>query len=209
MPGSGLLGPARAAIIIAVIHTRSLASASLLAATALVLTACGGGQPPASPAAGTEVTATVARGGEGPAFTYDPTLVPAGATVTVTSAEQDGSTVTTLRVSGLVPNRTYGAHAHTQPCTAAAGADAGPHYQFSEDPVTPSVDPSYANPMNEIWLDVTTDANGAGESTSTDPWVFPDDRRAESVVLHEEPTATHAGHAGTAGGRPGCTTVDF
>ena len=92
---------------------------------------------------------------------------------------------------------------------AASGADAGPHYQFSEDPVTPSVDPSYANPMNEIWLDVTTDANGAGEATATVPWVFPDDRRAESVVLHEKPTATHAGHAGTAGGRPGCVTVDF
>ncbi|GAA4965369.1 superoxide dismutase [Pseudonocardia tropica] len=191
------------------IHTRSLASIALLGATALVLTACGGGQPEPQGAAATEVSATVAQGGDGPAYTYDPKLVPAGATVAVTEAEQDGSTVTTLRVTGLLPNRTYGAHAHTKPCTAASGADAGPHYQFSEDPVTPSVDPSYANPMNEIWLDVTTDANGAGESTSTVPWVFPDDRRAEAVVLHEKPTATHAGHAGTAGGRPGCITVDF
>lgn len=201
--------PARDVIIVLMIHTRSLTSIALLGATALVLTACGGGQTEPQDAAATEVTATVAQGGDGPAYTYDPKLVPVGATVAVTDAEQDGSTVTTLRVTGLVPNRTYGAHAHTKPCTAASGADAGPHYQFSEDPVTPSVDPSYANPMNEIWLDVTTDGNGAGESTATVPWVFPDDRRAESVVLHEKPTATHAGHAGTAGGRPGCVTVDF
>lgn len=178
----------------------------LLLMTALLLTACSGGQPPA---AETQVSASFAQGGEGPAFTYDPALVPVGATVAVTDAEQDGATVATLRVTGLLPNRTYGAHAHTRPCTAASGADAGPHFQFSEDPVTPSVDPSYANPMNEIWLDVTTDANGAGESTATVPWVFPDDRRAESVVLHEKPTASHAGHAGTAGGRPACVTVDF
>lgn len=202
-------GPVRGVIIVLMIHTRSLTSIAMLGATALVLTACGGGQTEPQGAAATEVTATVAQGGDGPAYTYDPKLVPVGATVAVTDAEQDGSTVTTLRVTGLVPNRTYGAHAHTKPCTAASGADAGPHYQFSEDPVTPSVDPSYANPMNEIWLDVTTDANGAGESTATVPWVFPDDRRAESVVLHEKPTATHAGHAGTAGGRPGCITVGF
>lgn len=202
--------PARRTIIVDMIHVRSVASIALLGAAALVLTACGGSGGDEQPqSAATWVSATFAQGGEGPAHTYDAALVPAGSTVEVTSAEQDGSTVTVLKVTGLQPNRTYGAHAHTKPCTAASGADAGPHYQFSEDPVTPSVDPSYANPMNEIWLDVTTDANGAGESTATVPWVFPDDRRAESVVLHEKPTATHAGHAGTAGGRPGCVTVDF
>ena len=195
-------------------HRRTAARLALLGAAALVATACAGGETStqeADPAAqeSVQVSATYAEGGDGPAYTYDTELVPAGATVEVTSTATDGSTTTTLRVTGLQPNRTYGSHAHTEPCTPTAGADAGPHYQFSEDPVTPSVDPAYANPQNEIWLDVTTDATGAGEATSTVPWTFPEDRRAESVVLHEEPTATHAGHAGTAGGRPGCVTVDF
>ncbi|MEQ3550924.1 superoxide dismutase [Pseudonocardia nematodicida] len=204
---------------------RTPARIALLAASAaLVLTACAGADAPADEAdaaaqtteqtqqTGTsqvQVAATYTEGGDGPAFTYDTELVPAGATVEVTNSEADGSTTTTLRVEGLVPNRTYGSHAHTEPCTPTDGGDAGPHFQYSLDPVTPSVDPAYANAQNEIWLDVTTDENGAGEATSTVPWAFPDDRRAASVVLHEEPTATHAGHAGTAGGRPACVTVDF
>ncbi|BBF99324.1 MULTISPECIES: superoxide dismutase family protein [Pseudonocardia] len=193
---------------------RTTTRLALLGAAALLVTACGGNggddqQAQATAGQTVQVSATVAEGGEGPAYTYDTELVPAGATLEVTSAESEGSTTTTLRVTGLQPNRTYGSHAHTQPCTAEDGADAGPHYQFSEDPVTPSVDPAYANPQNEIWLDLTTDETGAGESTSTVAWTFPDDRRAESVILHEEPTATHAGHAGTAGGRPACVTVDF
>ncbi|MBP2364341.1 superoxide dismutase family protein [Pseudonocardia parietis] len=194
-------------------HIRTPAWCALLGASALVLTACGG----ASQDTGTEsaaqqsvqVSATYAEGGDGPAYTYDTALVPAGANVEVTGTATEDSTTTTLRVSGLLPNHTYGAHAHAKPCSPAAGADAGPHYQLSQDPVTPSVDPAYANPQNEIWLDLTTDENGTGEATSTVPWTFPDDRRAASVVLHEKPTATHAGHAGTAGGRPGCVSVDF
>lgn len=194
-------------------NIRISARMGLLGAAALVLSACGG-----SPVQETgtssqqdtvQVSATYAQGGEGPAFTYDPELVPAGATVEVSSTASEGSTTTTLQVSGLVPNRAYGAHAHTKPCAPTAGDAAGPHYQFSQDPVTPSVDPAYANPQNEVWLDLTTDGAGAAEVTSTVPWIYPDDRRAASVVLHEKPTATHAGHAGTAGGRPACVTVDF
>ncbi|MBC3194071.1 superoxide dismutase family protein [Pseudonocardia sp. C8] len=192
---------------------RTTARWALLGALALVVTACGGTSGSGGAAAASErqvqVSATFAQGGGGPAYTYDTALVPAGATVEVTSAAADGGTTTTLRVSGLQPNRTYGAHAHTKPCTPAAGADAGPHYQFRPDPVSPSVDPAFANPQNEIWLDVTTDASGAGEATSTVPWTFPPDRRAASVVLHEKATATHAGHAGTAGARPACVTVGF
>ncbi|MEV1292760.1 superoxide dismutase [Pseudonocardia sp. NPDC049635] len=194
---------------------RTTTRLALLGAAALLVTACGGDgeggeqQPEATAGQAVQVSATVTEGGDGPAYTYDTELAPVGATMEVTSVESEGSTTTTLRVTGLQPNRTYGSHAHTRACTPEDGADAGPHYQFSEDPVTPSVDPAYANPQNEIWLDLTTDETGAGESTSTVPWTFPDDRRAESVVLHEEPTATHAGHAGTAGGRPACVTVDF
>lgn len=192
---------------------RTTARVALLGATALLVAACGGGgqAEPAGAAAeqDVQVSASFAEGGEGPAYTYDTALVPAGATAEVTSSTTDGATTTTLRVSGLVPDRAYGAHAHVRPCAPDAGAAAGPHYQFSQDPVTPSVDPAYANPQNEIWLDFTTDAQGNGEATSTVPWTFPEDRRAVAVVVHEKPTATHAGHAGTAGGRPACVTVDF
>lgn len=196
---------------------RSPARIALLAALALTLSACGGAPAPAGAGAApddaaentVQVSATYAEGGDGPAFTYDPALVPAGATVQVDSSATGAATTTTLRVSGLLPNRTYGGHVHTKPCAPTDGAAAGPHFQHSQDPVTPSVDPAYANPQNEVWLDVTTDANGAGESTSQVPWTFPDDRRPAAVVLHEKATATHAGHAGTAGARPACVTVDF
>jgi hypothetical protein len=30
------------------------------------------------------------------------------------------------------------------------GKDAGPHFQLKPDPVTPHIDPAYANNMNEI-----------------------------------------------------------
>jgi Cu-Zn family superoxide dismutase len=58
------------------------------------------------------------------------------------------------------------------------------------DPVQPSVDPAHANPENEIWLDLTTDADGAGGATTTVPWGFESGRRARSVVVHAMPPAT-------------------
>jgi Cu-Zn family superoxide dismutase len=73
-------------------------------------------------------------------------------------------TVATLTVTGLLRNRGYAIHAHPHPC-GVTGEDAGPHYENYLDPAAtaqhPSTDPHYANPRNEIWLDVRTDANGA------------------------------------------------
>jgi superoxide dismutase, Cu-Zn family len=63
--------------------------------------------------------------------------------------------------------------------------------------------------VNEIWLDFTTDAAGAGRATSTVPWVFPADRRAASVIIHAMPTSTEPGKAGGAGNRAACLTVGF
>jgi Cu-Zn family superoxide dismutase len=191
----------------------------------LSLAACGGdgggtatGPAPTSPAPTSPAPTTVAApnveaGGTfspppGDVVTYDEALVPSGATGKVTARESDGATTVTLEVSGFQPNRTYGAHAHINPC-GAEGKDAGPHFQFKPDPVTPSTDPAYANPQNEIWLDLTTDAEGAGSSTSTVDWEFPADRRAASVIVHAMPTATEPGKAGTAGDRAACMTVDF
>lgn len=142
------------------------------------------------------------------ATTYGAALVPVGAQGSVASTSTNGRTTVSLDVTGLLPNRSYGAHAHTQPC-GATGAEAGPHFQSRPDPVQPSVDPAYANPQNEIWLDLTTDASGAGSARTTVPWTSSGDRRPQSVVIHAMPTATDTGHAGTAGARAACVTVGF
>ncbi|WP_308258276.1 superoxide dismutase [Saccharothrix obliqua] len=143
------------------------------------------------------------------AFTYDSKLIEPGSKVLVVAApkKRHASTKVQLSVWGLVPNRTYGSHAHQKPC-GQLPADAGAHHQHVVDPNQPSVDPAYANPKNEIWLDFTTDARGRAVVETVVPWQFAD-RRAGSVVIHAEKTATEPGKAGTAGARLGCATVKF
>lgn len=144
----------------------------------------------------------------GTAVTYDSDLVPVGSRVAVSARSEDGATTVRLALRGLLPDRRYGAHVHAAPC-GAAGESAGPTYQNTVDPAQPSVDPAYANPENEIWLDFRTDAEGAGSSQTTVDWGFTADRRAQSVVVHAWPTATEAGRAGSAGTEVGCVTVRF
>jgi superoxide dismutase, Cu-Zn family len=137
-----------------------------------------------------------------------------GAVARVRSVETpSGRTIVTVVVDGFTPDRAFGAHVHTRAC-GATGAAAGPHYQDRVDPVTPSVDPAYANPENEIWLDLHTDANGHGEASASVAWVFMKDAAhpsgANSVVFHRDHTAAgHHGTAGTAGPRLACITVPF
>ncbi|WP_433508036.1 superoxide dismutase family protein [Pseudonocardia halophobica] len=165
--------------------------------------------PAASGSAGDDVDVEATFASTGDAITYNPQLVPAGATAKVTSSTEGTSSTVTLAVTGLVPNRTYGSHAHQKPCGPAA-ADSGPHFQHVADPVSPSVDPAYANPQNEVWLDFTTDAQGAASVTATQAqWAFTDQAAPQSVVIHAMKTATEPGKAGTAGDRVGCVTVDF
>ncbi|MEV0039171.1 superoxide dismutase family protein [Streptomyces sp. NPDC050804] len=160
-------------------------------------------------------------------LTYDVTKVPVGSRISVVqqgsekgggqgrehtgdqAGDQAGGAVTTvrLRVSGLLPDRMYGAHVHTGPCGRAPEA-AGPHYQNVEDPVQPSTDPAYANAENEVWLDFTTDAGGHGAAVSRHDWRFRPGG-ARSVVIHEHHTSTAPGAAGTAGARLACLTVPF
>ena len=141
------------------------------------------------------------------AVTYD-AKVPAGANVTVVGVPSVGGRTTVLLVlKGLQPNRAYGAHVHVKKC-GAAPADSGPHFQNVVDPVQPSVDPAFANPRNEIWLDVHTDANGFAHADSTVDWQFTE-RHAQSVVVHDEHTHTGPGEAGTAGPRLACVNVAF
>jgi Cu-Zn family superoxide dismutase len=140
-------------------------------------------------------------------ITYDTDALPIGSHAAVLSVPDRHGTTTILWLHGLLPNHAYGAHVHQNPCGADADA-AGPHFQHTPDPVQPSVDPQYANPHNEIWLDLTTDAMGNATSASTVDWQFTD-RHAGSVVIHAEHTHTDPGHAGTAGPRLACVTVAF
>ncbi|MGH3545948.1 MAG: superoxide dismutase family protein [Mycobacteriales bacterium] len=146
-------------------------------------------------------------GTQPPTVTYDTTVVPVGAKAGLDIRTDDDSTTVKLRVEGLVPGRMYGAHVHTKPC-GAKPADSGPHYQDNKDPITPSTDPAYANPRNEIWLDFTTDSQGAATAEATVDWKFRP-AEANSVVIHQMQTATNPGKAGTAGDRIACTVYKF
>lgn len=133
------------------------------------------------------------------AITYDPALVPVGASVDVEQRTDDDGTRVTLRVAGLAAGHAFGAHVHTGAC-ATDPAAAGGHYQHKADPVQPSTDPAYANARNEVWLDLTTDALGAGSAVADHKWDFRPGA-ARSVVLHRT--------SGGAGERVACFTVPF
>ena len=144
------------------------------------------------------------------AVTYDPAVVPAGATAQVAFGVSASGVRVRLGVTGMKPARAYGAHLHTKPCTPLADA-AGPHYQHSTAPKAsaspPSVDPSYANPQNEVWLDFDTDSNGAASVMSAQTWTFDDTHPPRSLIVHAETTRTADGEAGTAGPRAACLTL--
>lgn len=213
-------------------RTTLIAGVSL---TALVAAGCGGDDastdnqatvetPPASsettttgmptPLPGTDGVAFQLPGeggGDDNAYTYDEAAVPVGSTVTVESEEEDGRTTVTLNATGLTPTRDFGVHVHTQPC-GPQPSDAGPHYQNNVDPAatpqSPSTDPAYANPRNEIWLDITTDGDGNAQTSTTVDWAVRDGEAA-SVVLHAQRTRTGPGEAGMAGDRLACIDEDF
>ena len=192
-------------------------AALVLVTTALLTAGCGANreQPESAASAALEASRpTVIQGTFAPyspgatAVTYNPKLVPPGSWAHVTIAEVADSTTVTLAVNGLLPNHEYGAHLHTMAC-GEEGAMAGPHYQHQPDPAAsmspPSTNPAYANPQNEVWLDLTTDSQGAGLSKSTQPWRF--NVPAQSLVLHAEKTQSAPGKAGMAGARLACLTL--
>jgi superoxide dismutase, Cu-Zn family len=144
------------------------------------------------------------------AETYNPVLAPVGARVSATLTPSGNSTTAELTVTGMLPNRGYAAHAHTNVC-GQTGVAAGPHYQNQIDPAAtpqkPSTDPHYANPRNEVWLDLRTDATGSGTARTTVPFVF-GDRGPGSIVVHEGmETEMAPGKAGQAGARIACVTL--
>ncbi|MEV7423584.1 superoxide dismutase family protein [Streptomyces sp. NPDC091212] len=195
-------------------RTCSKAATAVAVTTALAFalpaaTASAHGDPVTVRAEGRFVTPASAHPSD--ALTYDTRTVPVGARISVTERVErlagGPATTVVLKVSGLLPGRAYGAHVHTEPCGPSPD-DSGPHYQNVPDPRQPSTDPAYANPVNEVWLDFTTDARGTGAAVSRHHWRFRQGG-AHAVVIHEHGTATDSGDAGTAGARAGCLTVPF
>ncbi|MEU7146035.1 superoxide dismutase family protein [Nocardia sp. NPDC046473] len=142
------------------------------------------------------------------AVTYDQALAPAGSHAKVVIDSDDDKTTATLTVTGLLPNRVYGSHAHLKSC-GAKPADSGFHYQNVEDPNANgkmSMDAKYANPHNELWLDFTTDEHGDATQVSTVEWTFRTSEPA-SIVVHEKKTDTTDGNAGMAGARVACLSI--
>ncbi|MFD8122835.1 superoxide dismutase family protein [Streptomyces albidoflavus] len=133
------------------------------------------------------------------AVTYDLDLLPAAAWIRIGQAVSRSETTVVAEVRGLRPGRAYGAHVHTGVCGADPQAAKG-HYQHKVDPVQPSTDPAYVNPYNEVWLDFTTDAEGAGRAVARHSWGFRPGEAA-SVVIHDR--------QGGAGARLGCFSVPF
>ena len=133
--------------------------------------------------------------GHGPTNTYDAAYT--GITTQVHAWARGDTTTVRLMVTGLPPGRTFGAHVHTGSC----GPDpltAGGHYQHSGDTSVPLA-------QREVWLDVTSDADGRGVATTTVPWTFAAGT-AGSVVIHALPTNPLTGAAGA---RLACTSVAF
>lgn len=90
------------------------------------------------------------------------------ATLEVTSA----GTRVDLSVSGLRPDRAYGAHLHDLPCHVA---DGGGHYK-----IVPTI--ADTEPDNELWPSVAPDADGAATATLSSP--HPVRASAQSIVIH-------------------------
>ncbi|MGH4007573.1 MAG: superoxide dismutase [Pseudonocardiaceae bacterium] len=144
------------------------------------------------------------------AITYNPALAPVGARLAADMIPSGTSTNVEFTVNGLQPNRGYATHAHINSCSDNPDF-VGPPYQNRVDPAAtlqqPSRNPEYANPNNEVWLDVRTDAAGSGVTRVTVPFVFTD-RGPGSIVMHEaEQTATGPGEAGEAGAPVACLTL--
>ncbi|GAA4520879.1 hypothetical protein [Nonomuraea ferruginea] len=168
---------------------------------ALLAAGCGASPPQLAHTEGQPAT-TLNGSGEftvagASAIAYDRKLAPEGAQASVTAESSGGQTITSLVVEGFRPSRGYGAHLHTKPC-GKTGADAGPHYQHRPGP---------ASADNEIWLDLKTDATGAGRATARHPWGFDPATPPRSLVLHSKETTATGPDAGNAGDRIACLTI--
>jgi superoxide dismutase, Cu-Zn family len=164
------------------------------------------GPPNTSTLSGVDTFVAPSPGAE--AVTYNPALVPEGASILASIMPAGfGYTETraNLSAAGLLPNHAYVVRAHTQACGATA-EDAGPPYQNRVDPAaTPqgaSTNPQYANPRNELWLDIRTDSDGSASSGASVPFTFTDRAPASVVVYDAAP-----GQAGQLGAPIACLNL--
>ena len=134
----------------------------------------------------------------GPDNTYG-TANPFAAAVAQVHVVDDGSGGSTisLKLKGVDadPGRTFGAHVHR----AACGVDplaAGGHYQHAG--ATGTLE------EREVWLDITVNGGGNGQSVTQRPWTI-DQSTLRSVVIHALPTNEADG---TAGARLACIDLD-
>jgi Cu-Zn family superoxide dismutase len=158
---------------------------------------------------GTFIPTTPPPSGVANAYAYDNALVPLTASGDVSLATTANQTQALLSVSGFVPNRSYGAHLNVNPCGIDPNA-AGPHFENTPDPAasqTPSTNPTFANPTNEVWLDFTTDRTGSALSGTEVPWLATAQRHPRSLVIYADRTMTGPGQAGNAGRRIACLTI--
>ncbi|GAB3855727.1 superoxide dismutase [Dactylosporangium cerinum] len=91
------------------------------------------------------------------------------------------------------------------PAAAPASSSASGKASASAPPPPSPANPSYVNPQNEVWLDITTRADGRGSAVATHPWTF--DQPPRSLVIHATPTKTGPADAGDAGARVACLTL--
>jgi Cu-Zn family superoxide dismutase len=144
------------------------------------------------------------------AITYDPDLAPIGAAMTATIIPTSEGSTAQLTVLGLLPDRGYAVYAYTKACGPTVGS-AGTRFQNHLDPAatpsTPSTDPRYANPDNEIWLDLRTDDDGTGTSATHIPFVLTD-RVPHAFVVHDGMhTPRNSAQAADIGARIACLTL--
>lgn len=131
------------------------------------------------------------------AIAYDRKLAPKGSQASVTVESSNGQTRTSLVAEGLLPDRRYGAHLHTKPCGSKPD-DSGPHYQHH---------PGQIDPTSEVWLDFTTDGEGAGRASARHEWSLDPAKVPGSLVIHAKATKPSGPQAGTAGDRIACLTL--
>lgn len=136
---------------------------------------------------------TLVDHGGGPTFVHDAAY--AGVRTQVHSWARGDGTDLRLMVRGLPANRPFGAHVHVAPCGSDPLASGG-HYQHGSAATLAG---------REVWLDVTTNADGEGVAKAHIPWLIAAGT-AGSVVIHANPTNTTTGAAGA---RLVCTTVPF
>lgn len=107
------------------------------------------------------------------ATTYDQSLVPDGATATVTVSETEADTTVDLLVQGALPNTSYSGRMHRNLC-GATPEDAGDEYVNNGGPDGQS---------GATVLDFSTDSDGNATATTTVPWLISDDATGKSILL--------------------------